>query len=264
MKTPSVPPELQKRVTKLQETIRHHDRLYYDKAQPEISDFEYDRLYRELKDLEEEYPSLKTKDSPTQKLGETTGKHFKTVAHRVPMLSLDNTYSLEELQEFDERVKKGLGDEKYEYVCELKIDGVSIELVYEKGELTHAITRGDGEKGDDVLANVRNISGIPSKLKGSGIPDRAEIRGEVFFTRKDFEAINEEREEAELPLFANPRNTASGTLKTIDSEEAAKKPLHILLYYVFSAGQTALRDSGRQPGMVKENGVPRGQTLPPL
>ncbi len=230
-------PEIKKRAEKLRETIRYHDKKYYDEAAPEISDFEYDRLYRELKDLEEQYPSLKTKDSPTQKLVETTGKHFKTVAHRVPMLSLDNTYSFDELKEFDERVQKGLDGEKYEYICELKIDGVSIELIYLKGELAHAVTRGDGEKGDDVLANVRNIPGLPAKLKGNSDPDRVEIRGEVFFTRKDFEAINEEREEAELPLFANPRNTASGTLKTIDPAEAAKKPLHILLYYVFSPGK---------------------------
>ncbi|HJT24354.1 MAG TPA: NAD-dependent DNA ligase LigA, partial [bacterium] len=230
-------PEIQKRVEKLRQTIRYHDKKYYDEAQPEISDFEYDRLYRELKDLEEQYPALKTKDSPTQKLAETTGKHFKSIAHRVPMLSLDNTYSFDELKEFDERVQKGLGGEKYEYVCELKIDGVSIELVYLKGELAHAITRGDGEKGDDVLENVKNIPGLPLKLKGNNVPDRVEIRGEVFFTRKDFEAINEEREEAELPLFANPRNTAAGTLKTIDPAESAKKPLHILLYYVFSPGK---------------------------
>ena len=249
-------PDIIKRVEKLRETIRYHDKKYYDEAKPEISDFEYDQLYRELKDLEEEYPSLKSKDSPTQKVSETTGKHFKTVAHRVPMLSLDNTYSLEELQEFDERVKKGLGDEKYRYVCELKIDGVSIELIYEKGELTHAITRGDGEKGDDVLANVRNIKGLPSKLKGTGIPERMEIRGEVFFTRKDFEAVNEEREEAELPLFANPRNTAAGTLKTIDPKEAAKKPLHILLYYVFSPGKLPFASQEDSLEWLKKMGFP--------
>ena len=249
-------PEIEKRVKKLRETIWHHDELYYDKAQPEITDFEYDRLYRELKDLEAEYPTLKTKDSPTQKVHETTGKHFKTIAHRVPMLSLDNTYSLEELKEFDERVKKGLGEEKYRYVCELKIDGVSIELIYEKGKLTHAITRGDGEKGDDVIANVRNIKGLPETLKGSGIPDRLEIRGEVFFLRKDFEKINEEREEADLPLFANPRNTAAGTLKTVDPEEAAKKPLRILLYYVFSPGKLPFDTQAESLAWLKKMGFP--------
>ena len=253
-KTPS--PDIKKRVEKLRETIRHHDKLYYDKSSPEISDFEYDRLYRELKDLEAEYPSLKTKDSPTQKVSETNGKHFKTMAHRVPMLSLDNTYSLEELKEFDERVQKGLGDEKYQYVCELKIDGVSIELVYEKGFLTHAITRGDGEKGDDVLENVRNIKGLPSQLKGKHIPNRVEIRGEVFFTLKDFEAVNREREEADLPLFANPRNTASGTLKTIDPAEAAKKPLHILLYYVFSPDKLPFDTQDESLEWLKKMGFP--------
>ena len=253
-KTPSS--ETKKRVEKLRETIRHHDKLYYDQASPEITDFEYDRLYRELKDLEKEYPSLVTRDSPTQKVSESTGKHFKTIAHRVPMLSLDNTYSLEELKEFDERVLKGLGGEKYQYVCELKIDGVSIELVYEKGELTHAITRGDGEKGDDVLENVRNIKGLPFKLKGANIPHRVEIRGEVFFTAKDFEAVNQEREEADLPLFANPRNTASGTLKTIDPAEAAKKPLHILLYYVFSPDKLPFDTQDESLEWLKKMGFP--------
>jgi len=262
-KTPSdknskVPSEAQKRAEKLRETIRYHDKKYYDEAQPEITDFEYDRLYRELKGLEEEYPSLRSKDSPTQKVSESTGKHFKTVAHRVPMLSLDNTYSLEELKEFDERVQKGLGVEKYQYVCELKIDGVSIELVYLKGQLAHAITRGDGEKGDDVLENVKSIPGIPPKLKGA-VPDRLEIRGEVFFTRKDFEAINEEREEAELPLFANPRNTAAGTLKTIDPAEAAKKPLHILLYYVFSPGKLPFDTQEDSLKWLKKMGFPEDE-----
>ncbi len=234
MKQPTVPPEAKKRATELQKTISYHDKKYYDEAEPEISDFEYDRLYRELKDLETTYPALKTVDSPTQRVGGTTSKHFKTLPHRVPMLSLDNTYSLEELQEFDQRVQKGLDGEKYEYVCEMKIDGVSIELIYEKGILVHALTRGDGEKGDDVLENVKMIRGLPHQLKGANIPKRVEIRGEVFFTHKDFEKINREKEERDESLFANPRNTASGTLKTIDPQEAAKKPLHILLYYVFS------------------------------
>lgn len=249
-------PDIQKRAEKLRETIRHHDRKYYDEARPEISDFEYDRLYRELKDLEEEYPALRAKDSPTQRLAESTGKHFKTVAHRLPMLSLDNTYSLEELREFDERVQKGLGGEKYGYVCELKIDGVSIELVYEKGDLVHAVTRGDGEKGDDVLANVRNIPGLPPRLKAPGLPDRVEIRGEVFFTREDFEAVNEDRENRELPLFANPRNTAAGALKTIDPAESAKKPLHILLYYVFSPGKLPFQTQVESLQWLKKLGFP--------
>lgn len=146
MKQPTVPPEAKKRALELQKTIRYHDKKYYDQSAPEISDFEYDRLYRELKELETKYPDLKTTDSPTQRVGGTTSKHFKTLPHRVPMLSLDNTYSLEELQEFDQRVQKGLSGEKYEYVCEMKIDGVSIELIYEDGVLTHALTRGDGKR----------------------------------------------------------------------------------------------------------------------
>jgi DNA ligase (NAD+) len=256
MKQPIVPPESKKLAAELQKTIRHHDKKYYDQAEPEISDFEYDRLYRELKDLEAAYPSLKTADSPTQKVGGTTSKHFKTLPHRVPMLSLDNTYSLEELTEFDQRVQKGLGSDKYEYVCELKIDGVSIELIYENGVLVHALTRGDGEKGDDVLENVKMIQGLPHQLKGSNIPDRVEIRGEVFFTREDFEKINREREERDEPLFANPRNTASGTLKTIDSKEAAKKPLHILLYYVFSPNKLPFETQKESLQWLKKLGFP--------
>jgi DNA ligase (NAD+) len=231
------PKEIKKKIKDLSAEIERHNRLYYDKSKPEISDFEFDKLLKELKTLEETYPEFKSLDSPTQKVGGTTSKHFKTRPHRVPMLSLDNTYSLEELKEFEERVAKGLEGAKHEYVCELKIDGVSIELIYENGVLTQALTRGDGEKGDDVLENVRNIPGIPAKLKGAGLPDRVEIRGEVFFTRKDFEAVNADREQKGLELFANPRNTASGALKTIDPNESAKKPLHILLYYVLSPGK---------------------------
>ena len=256
MKQPIVSPETKKRASELQKTIRYHDKKYYDQAEPEISDFEYDRLYRELKDLEAAYPSLKTADSPTQRVGGTTSKHFKTLPHRVPMLSLDNTYSLEELKEFDQRVQKGLGGDEYEYVCELKIDGVSNELIYEKGVLVHALTRGDGEKGDDVLENVKMIRGLPHQLKGSNIPDRVEIRGEVFFTREDFEKINREREERDEPLFANPRNTASGTLKTIDPKEAAKKPLHILLYYVFSPNELPFETQKESLQWLKKLGFP--------
>lgn len=258
MKKVSVSAEAQKRALELQKIIRHHDKLYYDQAKPEITDLEYDRLYRELKDLEEEYPSLRTKDSPTQRVGGTAaaGKHFQTLPHRLPMLSLDNTYSLEELKEFDERVKKGLDGQKYEYVCELKIDGVSIELIYEKGELVHALTRGDGEKGDDVLRNIQNIPGLPRHLKGSNLPDRIEIRGEVFFTLKDFEAVNEDREDKGLPLFANPRNTAAGTLKTVDPKESAKKPLRILLYYVFSPGKLPFDTQQESLQWLKKMGFP--------
>ncbi len=189
-------------------------------------------------------------------MGGTTAKHFKTEPHRVPMLSLDNTYSLEELQEFDGRVKKGLGDEKYGYVCELKIDGVSMELVYEKGELTQALTRGDGEKGDDVLANVRTIPGVPSRIKPSNAPDRLEVRGEVFFNRADFERINEERESAEETLFANPRNAAAGTLKTIDPAEVAKRPLNIFLYFVLSPQPLPFKTHSESLKWLSKTGFP--------
>jgi DNA ligase (NAD+) len=263
MKTPRIPDEAKKRAAELRALIERHNQKYYDEAAPEITDLEYDRLYRELKALEETYPSLKTSDSPTQRVGGTTTKHFKTAPHRVAMLSLDNTYSLEELREFDERVKKGLGGEAYEYVCELKIDGVSMELVFVKGELVQALTRGDGEKGDDVLQNVKTIPGVPSRLSASprGVPDakmpaRLEIRGEVFFNRKDFEAINEERESNEQPLFANPRNAAAGTLKTIDPAEVTKRPLCIYFYYVLSPGELPFKTHSESLKWLEKTGFP--------
>lgn len=223
-----------KRIAELRKALAHHNRRYYEEAAPEITDAEYDRLMRELRDLEGENPALFSDDSPTQKVGGTTNKHFKTVAHRVPMLSLENTYSLEELKEFDERVRKGLGAQAYRYVTELKIDGLSIELVYEKGKLTTALTRGDGEKGDDVTANVLTIADIPRIVKARDWPDRCEVRGEIYFDRADFEKLNAEREKTGEDLFANPRNAAAGTLKLIDPLEVKKRPLRASLYFLLS------------------------------
>ncbi len=231
-----IPPEARKRAAELRNLLERHNRLYYAKAAPEISDFEYDRLARELQDLEKAHPGLATPDSPTQKVGGAASKHFKTLAHRVPMLSLDNTYSLEELREFDERVRKGLGVDQVDYLVELKIDGLSIELVYEGGKLQHAVTRGDGEKGDDVTVNVLTIPNIPRDVKLRGFPDRCEIRGEIYFLRSDFERLNREREATGEDLFANPRNAAAGTLKLIDPREVKKRPLKASLYHFLSPG----------------------------
>jgi DNA ligase (NAD+) len=256
MKTKKIPDESKKRAAELRRLIEYHNKKYYDEAAPEITDFEYDKFYRELEDLEKNYPLLKTSGSPTQRVGGTTTKHFKTAPHRVPMLSLDNTYSLAELQEFDERVKKGLEGEPYEYVCELKIDGVSMELIYVKGELVKALTRGDGEKGDDVLQNVKSIPGVPSRLETKKISERLEIRGEVFFNRKDFEAINEDREYNEEPLFANPRNAAAGTLKTIDPKEVAKRPLRIFLYYMLSPEKLPFGTHSESLKWLEKNNFP--------
>jgi DNA ligase (NAD+) len=218
------------RIAQLRELIEHHNHLYYVIALPEISDQVYDQLMQELIKLEKENPQLITPDSPSQRVGNDMDVGFVQVKHSHPMLSLENTYSQEEIADFDSRIRKALPFEKVEYVCELKYDGVSISLVYENGQLIHGITRGDGEKGDDVTANIRTIRSIPLKLKGAGIPSDFEIRGEIFLSHKGFEQMNHERAESGEPLFANPRNAASGTLKMRNSSMVAKRPLDCFLY----------------------------------
>jgi len=223
---------VKERILQLRERIEHHNYLYYVMAQPEISDFEYDRLLQELIDLEIQYPEYADPNSPSQRIGNDTGNTFEQVRHIYPMLSLDNTYSREEIEEFDERVRKALPAETVEYVCELKYDGVSISLHYEHGRLIRAVTRGDGEKGDDVTANVKTIRSIPLVLKEGNYPDGFEIRGEIFLPHKGFEKMNVERAEAGEPPFANPRNAAAGTLKIKNSSLVAKRPLDCYMYYL--------------------------------
>lgn len=223
-------PEAQKRIAELTATINHHNQLYYQKDQSEISDFEFDKLLEELMLLEEQFPEFQDKNSPTQHVGGTITKEFETVEHETRMLSLGNTYSKEELIAFDERVAKGLGHRQYSYCCELKFDGVAISLVYEKGELVRAVTRGDGYRGDNVTANVKTIKNIPLYLQGDDVPDKFEIRGEIFLPVKEFEKINTEREANGEALLANPRNTASGTLKMQDSSIVAKRRLNCYFY----------------------------------
>jgi DNA ligase (NAD+) len=235
MVNPRIVPESdRRRAEELRRAIARHDRLYYEEAAPEIPDREYDALLDELEELERRHPSLATPDSPTRRVGGATSRNFRTVAHRVPMLSLDNTYSLDELSEFDGRVSRGLGGERADYVAELKIDGLSIELVYEGGRLVRAVTRGDGEKGDDVTDNVLTIASVPREVRGRGVPPAFEVRGEIYLERRAFERLNAEREEQGEPLFANPRNAAAGTLKLIDPAEVAKRPLKASLYYLLS------------------------------
>ncbi len=224
--------EIQKRILSLKEQILHHDHLYYDKAEPEISDFEYDALMRELQTLERDHPQYATADSPTQRVGGSITKSFQQVKHRYPMLSLGNTYSEGELLDFDQRVRKGLTGDKAEYVCELKYDGVAIALTYRDGLLVQALTRGDGEQGDEVTANIRTIRSVPLRLKGSGYPQEFEIRGEIVMPRQGFEQLNREREECGEAPFANPRNAAAGSIKMQDSAEVAQRPLECLLYYI--------------------------------
>jgi DNA ligase (NAD+) len=222
--------EAASRIAQLSKEINHHNQLYYQESRIEISDFEFDQLLEELVKLEQEFPDLLLPDSPSQRVGGAITKEFKTVEHSSRMLSLGNTYSKEELIAFDERVAKGLGHTNYEYFCEMKFDGVAISLVYENGKLLRAVTRGDGFKGDDVTANVRTIRNIPLTVSGENIPDRFEVRGEIFLPLKEFLKINAEKEAAGDQLLANPRNAASGTLKMQDSSVVAKRRLNCYFY----------------------------------
>lgn len=221
----------QERILQLRKQLHEHNHNYYVLSAPTISDFEFDALLRELQELEEAHPEMFDPSSPTQRVGSDIAKGFKQVAHKYPMLSLGNTYSKSEVADFYERVKRAL-NEDFEICCELKFDGSSISLTYRDGKLVQAVTRGDGEKGDDVTANVKTIRSVPLVLKGSGWPAEFEIRGEILMPWKVFEELNAERERAGEPLFANPRNAASGTLKLMDSAEVAKRKLDAYLYFM--------------------------------
>ncbi|MBK7964393.1 MAG: NAD-dependent DNA ligase LigA [Bacteroidetes bacterium] len=221
------------RVAELTALINDHNFRYYNLSDPLISDFEFDQLLNELIQLEKEYPSLLELDSPTQRVGGEITKNFETVKHIYPMLSLGNTYSEDELKEFHERVIKGIPDEKVEYVCELKFDGVAIGIQYENGKFKRAVTRGDGIQGDDVTANVKTIRSLPLRLKDGNYPAKFEIRGEIILPRATFERINEERVDIGETPFANPRNSASGTLKLQDSSEVSKRKLDCFLYALY-------------------------------
>lgn len=222
---------IQKRITELRSLLHEHNYKYYVLSQPEISDLEFDMLMKELENLETENPEFFDPNSPTQRVGSDLNKEFEQVRHQYPMLSLSNSYSEEELRDFDQKIRK-LTDQKYEYVCELKYDGTSISLRYKNGVLDKAITRGDGTFGDDVTANVRTIRSIPLHLKGTGYPEEFEIRGEILLPFSEFERINAEREENDEPPFANPRNAASGTLKSQKSSVAAERKLDAYFYYL--------------------------------
>ena len=225
-----------KELARLRAEIARHDHRYYVLADPLISDREYDALMQRLKELERLNPDLVTPDSPTQRVAGQPIKGFEQVRHNVPMLSLDNTYSADELLEFDQRVKKGLGTDGYEYVVELKIDGLAIALLYENGRFVRGATRGDGMVGDDVTANLRTIRAVPLALidPPSALQD-IEVRGEVYLPRREFERINEEREEQGEPLFANPRNAAAGSLKILDPAMVAQRNLSV---YIYGVGKT--------------------------
>ncbi len=227
------PQEAQNRIQFLTKEINKHNDLYYQKAAPVISDYEFDLLLSELISLEKQYPEFLNPDSPSQRVGGIISKEFPSVKHKTPMLSLDNTYSEAELRDFDRRVAKAL-NEPYEYVCELKIDGVSISLHYHEGILVQAITRGDGVQGDDVTTNVKTIHSVPLRVHGNDYPDDFEVRGEIFMPRAGFARMNKQREEAGEMVFANPRNATAGTLKTQDSKQVAKRPLDMYAYFLLS------------------------------
>jgi DNA ligase (NAD+) len=218
-----------KRVKQLRREIKEHDRRYYEQAAPTISDQEYDRLYKELVDLETRFPALVAPDSPTQRVGGRPLEAFAQIQHRLPMLSLDNTYSEKEVANFYRRITRLLPDEKIPVVIEPKVDGVAVSLLYENGKLQYAATRGDGVIGDDITQNVRTIRSVPERLRGAA-PKIFEARGEVYMDKRGFEKLNEERSAAGLPLFANPRNAAAGSLKHLDPKIVAQRPLGIVFY----------------------------------
>src|SRR5436189_335709 len=221
--------EAERNIAQLREEIRKHDRLYYEEAAPTISDHEYDRLYKELADLETQFPDLLTPDSPTQRVGGKPLQAFEQVSHLIPMLSLDNTYSEEEVKNFYARIQRLLPNEKIPVVIEPKVDAVAVSLIYENGKLRQAATRGDGNVGDNITQNIRTIRSVPERLR-NGVPKLLEVRGEVYMDRKGFEKLNDDRKKQSLPLFANPRNAAAGSLKQLDPAIVAKRPLGIVLY----------------------------------
>jgi len=228
--------ESKRRIEELSDEIRRHNYQYYVLSRPLISDHLFDLKLEELSKLEKEFPELSFPDSPTRHVGGEITKEFRQVVHKYPMLSLGNTYSEEDVRDFEERIHKLVGDD-IEYVCELKFDGLAIGLTYLDGRLVQAVTRGDGVQGDDVTTNVKTIRGIPLKLQGSGYPAEFEIRGEIIMPHASFEALNRQREEDGEEPFANPRNAASGSLKMLDSAEVAKRMLDCYLYYLPGPGQ---------------------------
>ena len=222
---------IEKQIGDLRQTIRYHNRKYYVEDNPEISDYEYDQLLKELEALEEQYPLFITPDSPTQRVGGEPAEEFSTVEHRVAMLSLDNTYSYDELTEFDGRVRKLLPDQEMEYVAELKLDGLGVALIYENGRFVRGVTRGDGQRGEDVTGNLKTIKSIPLVLTDAGAGlSTLEVRGEVYMRRGAFQRLNQQREEDGETPFANPRNAAAGSVRLLDPRITASRPLDLFVY----------------------------------
>ena len=235
--------DAEKKIDALREKIRHHEHLYYVLDNPEISDADFDKLMQRLKDLESDHPSLITPDSPTQRVGGKPREGFVKVAHSSPMLSLDNTYNEEELRDWERRVHELTGRSDVDYVCELKLDGMSLALIYEDGKLVRGVTRGDGSVGEDVTLNVRTVRSIPlsipkERLRKAGIPLDFEVRGELLMPTTSFKKINEERERAGLPTFANPRNFTAGTVRQLDANITAERRMDYFPYILLQNGRT--------------------------
>lgn len=241
-------------IEKLRRELERHNRLYYLEAEPEISDYEFDQMLKRLQDLEAEHPELFDPNSPTQRVGGAPIDEFKTVVHDPPMLSIENSYTLEELREWDARVKRGLGIEDVEYEAELKIDGVSIDLLYENGALSRGATRGDGARGDDVTPNVRTVRNLPLRLKTKVA--RLEVRGEIFISKGDFAKLNEQIEEAGLEPLANPRNAAAGSLRQKDPKLAAQRRLSAYMYHVVAADNSRIASQTAAYELLESLGIP--------
>ena len=240
---PATPKGSEKKIEALRDKIRHHEYRYYVLDDPEISDAEFDQLMIELKKLEEEHPELVTPDSPTQRVGGKPREGFVKAPHSSPMLSLDNTYSEDELRNWERRVHELSGRDDIDYVCELKLDGMSLALHYENGKLVRGITRGDGSIGEDVTLNVRTVRSIPlsiplDKLKKAGIPASFEVRGEMLMPIAAFKKMNEEREQKGLSVFANPRNATAGTVRQLEPSITAQRRLDYFTYALLKDGRT--------------------------
>src|SRR6202521_1869781 len=240
---PATTKDADKKIESLRERIQHHEYLYYVLDQPEISDADFDKLMRELKDLEAERPELIAADSPSQRVGGKPREGFVKVPHSSPMLSLENTYSEEELRDWERRVHQLSGQSDVDYVCELKLDGMSLALIYEDGKLVRGITRGDGTIGEDVTLNVRTVRSVPlsialDKLKKAGIPPDFEVRGEMLMPIAAFRKMNEEREQKGLATFANPRNATAGTVRQLEPSITAQRRLDYFTYALLKDGRT--------------------------
>jgi len=244
-------------ITKLRAELERHNRLYYTEAKPEISDFEFDQLMRRLQELEAKHPELDDPNSPTRRVGGEPISEFKTVIHEPPMLSIENAYSIDELREWHERVLRGLGRDDVEYEAELKIDGVSIDLLYENGQLVRGATRGDGVRGDDVTPNVRTVRALPLKIDPK--IGRVEVRGEIYIAKSDFLKYNQQLEEAGEEPLANPRNAAAGALRQKDPKQAAQKRLSAYLYHLVTAGDVKIKSQTHAYEVLGKLGLPLNQ-----